>query len=344
MKKFVPWFAAVAVLGAGIASLPSASFADTATATTTASAAVQADLNLIASLQQQIQALMQQVQGLRQQVASTTASLVQSLSLGSQGDQVKVLQAALAAEPGVYPEGLVTGYFGPLTEAAVKRFQEDNGLPRVGVVGPETRGKLNGLLREHPLEFENETSTTVMRTDGEGGNEHEGANANVGASAEGESEGHGHRLCAIVPPGHLIAPGWLREKGDNEVPVVPACQTLPPGIEGILNGTSTAPTSTATSSVSLSVSDVGYSVSTDTATVSWTTNEAATGEVYYGIATPLDLSATSTANVSTSTLSTGHSLGITGLNASTTYYFVVKSADASGNVATSSEDSFTTGS
>jgi peptidoglycan hydrolase-like protein with peptidoglycan-binding domain len=46
----------------------------------------------------------------------------------------------------VYPERLVTGYFGNLTKSAVSRFQELNGLAAVGRVGPLTLKKLNELL------------------------------------------------------------------------------------------------------------------------------------------------------------------------------------------------------
>lgn len=68
------------------------------------------------------------------------------LRRGSRGNAVKRLQEFLAGLPGIYPKGLVTGTFGPLTEAAVKRFQEKLGIPAVGIVGPLTRAKLNDIL------------------------------------------------------------------------------------------------------------------------------------------------------------------------------------------------------
>jgi peptidoglycan hydrolase-like protein with peptidoglycan-binding domain len=61
------------------------------------------------------------------------------------GNDISQLQALLAAKAGIYPEGLITGYFGPATKRAVQRFQEQNGLPSVGRVGPATRAKLAGL-------------------------------------------------------------------------------------------------------------------------------------------------------------------------------------------------------
>lgn len=43
---------------------------------------------------------------------------------------------------GYLDAGLDTGYYGPLTTAAVSRFQAEHGLPQVGVVGPLTREAL----------------------------------------------------------------------------------------------------------------------------------------------------------------------------------------------------------
>lgn len=73
---------------------------------------------------------------------SDCLSLNRNLSVGSQGDDVSNLQKTLAADPSVYPQGSVTGYFGPLTAQAVVRFQQKNGIATsslTGVVGPLTR-------------------------------------------------------------------------------------------------------------------------------------------------------------------------------------------------------------
>lgn len=75
----------------------------------------------------------------------TTTIFTKTLQLGVQGDQVSGLQAFLALFPDIYPEGKVTGYFGPLTENAVKRFQAKESIDVVGVVGPITRVRLNQL-------------------------------------------------------------------------------------------------------------------------------------------------------------------------------------------------------
>lgn len=65
--------------------------------------------------------------------------------------EVTRLQKWLSVMPDVYPEKLVTGYFGPATERAVQRYQKKYGIVAFGapettgygVVGPKTRGKIN---------------------------------------------------------------------------------------------------------------------------------------------------------------------------------------------------------
>jgi hypothetical protein len=63
-------------------------------------------------------------------------------------EEVKTLQEILATDPDIYPEGLVTGYFGPLTQQAVKRFQKMAGIEQAGRVGPKTLVKINELLEQ----------------------------------------------------------------------------------------------------------------------------------------------------------------------------------------------------
>ncbi|MDP2598849.1 MAG: peptidoglycan-binding domain-containing protein, partial [Candidatus Liptonbacteria bacterium] len=53
------------------------------------------------------------------------------------------LQQVLTTQ-GVYT-GPITGYFGPLTQAGVERFQTKYGIDPVGEVGPITRAKLNSF-------------------------------------------------------------------------------------------------------------------------------------------------------------------------------------------------------
>lgn len=68
------------------------------------------------------------------------------LRVGMKGDDVRLLQERLAKEAGVYPEGLVTGYYGPLTEAALERLKARHGVGEPRQFGPQTLAFLNQWL------------------------------------------------------------------------------------------------------------------------------------------------------------------------------------------------------
>jgi hypothetical protein len=102
---------------------------------------------------------------------------------------------------------------------------------------------------------------------------------------------------------------------DGTVQVLAPPDTTPPTISGVMSS---------------NVTSVG-------ASILWATNEAADSQVEYG---------TTTAYGSSTTLNTGmtlsHMQSLTGLAASTTYNYRVKSRDAAGNLATSGNYTFTT--
>jgi len=63
------------------------------------------------------------------------------LKLGTKNADVAELQARLKSEVGY--DGLVGGYFGPLTEKFVKKYQAQNDLAQTGVLDTATRAKMN---------------------------------------------------------------------------------------------------------------------------------------------------------------------------------------------------------
>ncbi|RPJ27526.1 MAG: hypothetical protein EHM35_14175, partial [Planctomycetaceae bacterium] len=77
---------------------------------------------------------------------------------------------------------------------------------------------------------------------------------------------------------------------------------------------------------------------TATATLTWTTNEAADSQVQYGLTTAYGSSVTE----DTSPKVTSHSVDLTSLSSNTTYYYRVRSADAAGNVSDWTTSSFLT--
>jgi len=112
--------------------------------------------DLVQKLQQQIEQLKSQITALNTQLTAVkqtqgevkeTLKLIRQLKPGMSGEDVKLLQQVLATDPDIYPEGKITGYFGKMTENAVKLFQKAANLNQVGNVGPKTLDKINELLK-----------------------------------------------------------------------------------------------------------------------------------------------------------------------------------------------------
>lgn len=79
-------------------------------------------------------------------MTASAATLTRELQFGMSGSDVSSLQAYLALDATIYPQGLVTGYYGSLTKSAVSNFQARHGIATVGRVGPITMALLNQLM------------------------------------------------------------------------------------------------------------------------------------------------------------------------------------------------------
>lgn len=293
---------------------------------------------VILQLQEQIKTLQVQIDQLKSELTATKSELAevitelkftQNLYRGTAGEEVKNLQEFLKRFPDIYPQGLVTGYFGPLTEAAVKRLQEKNNIETVGVVGPKTRARLNELI-----------------TSGAG-------------------------LSGVVSPGLTTAPG-VQDKVVDTKETTTASQIVP----STANPSGTIPASPATPAEPATPSSGGRSgdaaparpatpatpaepttpqdttppvisniqttnITETSATITWTTDESASGEVYYASSSPI-FGTSTLSKVTGSNNVTSHSINLSNLTHSHIYYYIAVSKDASGNTATSSEQSFTT--
>lgn len=176
------------------------------------------------------------------------------LNPGDSGSDVSTLQTFLSTQNQngavVYPQALVTGYYGFLTEAAVSNYQVRNGITGVGAVGPITLASINSSI--------NGTDGTVV---------------------------------------------------DNNV----------------------GPT----------ISNINSSVGTNSATITWSSNEPVYGLVMYSMNSPVIYASAASTN-SNWGLASSQSVALTGLQQNTTYYFVIKSTDASGNVNYNTGTSFMT--
>ena len=89
------------------------------------------------------------------------------------------------------------------------------------------------------------------------------------------------------------------------------------------------------------ISSVSASAQGTSASIIWTTNESSNSTVLYAVS-DLNASTTVAQAKTVSSLVTAHTVNITGLATSTTYYYKVKSKDAVGNEAVSGQYTFTT--
>lgn len=176
------------------------------------------------------------------------ATLNRQLELEMTGSDVSALQTFLALDSTLYPQGLVTGYFGFLTKSAVSNFQSRNNIDPVGRVGPITLVALNAQMSGSPTSI-----------------------------------------------------------GDRTVPVL---------------------------------FNVKSNVGNNSATVSWATNELTRAQVYYDTADlrsdeatgPLQLPYVSGTLAFDNGMQTNHSITIQNLQSNTTYYYLVRSIDSTGNM------------
>ncbi|MEK7555706.1 MAG: peptidoglycan-binding protein [Patescibacteria group bacterium] len=81
------------------------------------------------------------------------ALFTENLKFGMRSSNVYRLQQLFATDNEIYPEGVVSGYFGQMTKEAVQRFQIKHGVVTsdedagYGSVGPKTRAKLQEIFK-----------------------------------------------------------------------------------------------------------------------------------------------------------------------------------------------------
>ena len=144
MKKLIASGVALALF---VSVAPAVAFAETST-TAFASVQMEALLKQIKELQDQLAELMKK-RGETVVELKEAFALAAELRQGMTSEEVKALQELLAADPDIYPEGLVSGYYGPLTARAVAKFQKKHGIEGEATVGMKTRARLNALANDH---------------------------------------------------------------------------------------------------------------------------------------------------------------------------------------------------
>ena len=361
-----------------LVSFPTYTFAEISAVASSSSSETQ---SLIKQLQQQIIILQKQIKDLQVQVDSSKKEienvrkelkLTRALFRGSTGDDVKELQQFLASQfPDLYPEGLITGYFGPKTEIAVKKLQEQQGIEAIGIVGPKTLSKLNqlitqgagesgkvpvGLLTAPRLEEKISSTTPFIPTPLVSITTHSSTTPAIPATPALSATTTATSTILTIP----ITPA---------VPAIPAQPTTPtqttipsptpsPSPSPII---SPLPSPSASSSPSLSptpspsstpspdttpptISNIKATPNTQAdpslviVDISWTTSEPADSEVEYGITTGYGFT-----NGLATSLYTNQERSVVFSSAGTAsiYHYRVKSKDAAGNLATSGDQTFT---
>ncbi len=103
-----------------------------------------------AEIQAQIDVLLASIKSLQAQLSSVggtagACSFTRDLTVGVKGDDVKCLQQYLSVSP-------TSGYFGPLTKAAVAKWQSANGVaPAAGYFGSISRAKYSAVAGVAPV-------------------------------------------------------------------------------------------------------------------------------------------------------------------------------------------------
>lgn len=312
-KKFV----ALAV-GVGMI-VPSLAFADTSS--------ISALLEQIKSLQAKILELQKQQQEVVQQQQEIFAALTVEMQEGSTGDQVTKLQQLLASDPELYPERVVSGYFGRLTALAVKRFQQKYGISPVGRVGPLTLRKFNEIYGHHASSssggaWDKRDDDKKKEKDRDDDISLEDLVYRMGKVVLCHKPGKNNRTIYVAIPSitsHL-------KHGD----AFGACKG---GSNGNNGSASTTPDTVAPVITSVAASGV----SATGATVNWTTNENTTSQVEYGATNSYG-----TLTTVNNALVTAHGVALTGLTANTMYHYRVWSRDVAGNTGVSGDQTFTT--
>ncbi|MBI5732821.1 peptidoglycan-binding protein [Candidatus Jorgensenbacteria bacterium] len=109
-----------------------------------------------ADLQSQIAALLAQIQALQSQLntakggSSSSYSFTRDLTVGSKGDDVNALQQVLI-DGGYLKVAAPTGFFGPMTKAALAAWQSAAGVsPAAGYFGPKSRAAFAAAAPSYP--------------------------------------------------------------------------------------------------------------------------------------------------------------------------------------------------
>lgn len=312
-------------LAAVIGSQENADTADTTTTNEdTASSSPLTLTQALQDLQNQQRVLESEVSSLRQQlkITDTKADSVKIMKLGDSGTEVQKLQEMLQQIPEIYPadvdfSSLVSGYYGTLTESAVKNFQDSAGLDATGIADEETKSKLYEQVLGQATENNNSLALVNLTSISEIKNL-----ANL--------QDQFTQLSSTVSSTQAIQAD-LQNQITQVASDLSSLQTTVAGISSAPAPTS-APASTTSSptTTALLISNIQISgITKNSATITWTTNNSSTSEIDYSQNSSLPATS-QTVIVGNTTMTTNHRLNTQSLNPGTKYYYRVISKDANG--------------
>ena len=134
------------------------------------------------------------------------------LALGDSGDNIQRVQNLLS-KLGYLKSANVTGYYGEVTEDAVKLFQRTNGLSADGTVGVMTMAKLTGGdAKKAPAQPKTNTSKNNSKNNSNGGSK--GNSGSTAVPNTGGASGGASALLAVASS-KLGCPYVWGSKGPN---------------------------------------------------------------------------------------------------------------------------------
>ncbi len=295
----------------------------------------------------------------------TASSIERSLSIGVSGPDVSALQQFLQTQ-GFYTYPTITGYFGPITQAAVKAFQLAHGIDPIGIVGPQTHAAITAVEGTSSTGSTDSSSETPSSSTNEPSHSHNSNSNNTldttaptvdavassttattaditwttdeAADSQVEygttsSYGQSTTLDATQVTSHAVSITGLSPSTAYHFRVRSADAG---GNTTYSNDATFVTSSGAPDTTAPLISSVASSTSDTIATITWTTDENASSRVDFGTTSSYGTASTS------AVLTTSHSITLSGLTVSTLYHFRVQSTDASSNTATSIDYTFTT--
>ena len=136
------------------------------------------------------------------------------LSLGDSGDNIQRVQNLLS-KLGYLKSANVTGYYGEVTENAVKLFQRTNGLSADGTVGIMTMAKLTaGDAKKAPAQPKTSTSKNNSKNNTTSGGSKKGSSGSTSVPNTGGASGGASALIAVASS-KLGCPYVWGSKGPN---------------------------------------------------------------------------------------------------------------------------------